>query len=215
MNKAWSFIKSVFKKNFIAGTLVLVPIFVTFWVLKVIVVWADNFVISFLPARFQPEVMYGRSIPGLGILVTILLIIFAGLFTRLYLGRKLVKLGDIIISKIPIGRSVYTIMKEFLYGIFNRDKERFKGVALIEWPRKGCHMFGFITGYRTSLLPGESSKKWVSMFVPTTPNPTSGFYVMLPEEDVKPMDITIDHAFKILITAGFITTNEGKVSVKK
>lgn len=208
MNKFWLFLKSVFKKNFIAGTLVLVPIFVTFWVLKIIVVWADGFVISFLPARFHPEALYGRSIPGLGIVATVALILFAGLLTRLYFGRKIVKLGDIIISKIPIGRSVYTIMKEFLSGIFNRDKERFKGVALIEWPRKGCYMFGFITGYRKSLLNKESPAKWVSMFVPTTPNPTSGFYVMLPEEDVKPLDITIDHAFKILITAGFITTDK-------
>jgi len=207
MTKFWLFLKGVFKKNFIAGTLVLVPIFVTVWVLKIITVWADTFFISLLPSQFQPEIIYGRRIPGLGILITIVFIIMAGLVTRLYLGRKLVKLGDKIISKIPIGRSVYMIIKEFLSGVLTQDKEKFKRVVVVEWPRKGSYMMGFITGKPSPIMKLDSDKEWVNLFIPTSPNPTTGFYVMLPKEEVKIVDMGADKAFKTIISSGLASSN--------
>lgn len=207
MKKFWLLLKGVFKKNFIAGTLVLVPIFVTVWVLKIIAIWADTFFISLLPSQFQPETIYGRRIPGLGILITIIFIIIAGLITRLYLGKKLVKLGDKIISKIPIGRSVYMIIKEFLSGVLTQDKEKFKRVVLIEWPRKGSYMMGFITGKPAPIMKLDSEKEWVNLFIPTSPNPTTGFYVMLPKEEVKILEMGADKAFKTIISSGLASSN--------
>lgn len=207
MTKFWILLKGVFKKNFIAGTLVLVPIFVTVWVLKIIAVWADTFFISALPTSFHPETLYGRKIPGMGIFITVVFILFTGLITRLYLGRKLVKLGDKIISKIPIGRSVYSIIKEFLSGVLTQDKEKFKRVALIEWPRKGSYMMGFITGNPSSLLKPDDTKEWVNLFIPTSPNPTTGFYVMFPKEEVKILDMGADKAFKTIISSGMSGSN--------
>lgn len=207
MKKFWDFLKGVFKKNFIAGTLVLVPIFVTIWVLKVIVVWADTFFISVLPTSFQPETLYGRKIPGMGILVTVVFILFAGVITRLYLGRKLVKLGDKIISKIPIGRSVYMIIKEFLSGVLTQDKEKFKRVVLVEWPRKGSYMMGFITGKPSPLVKPDDTKEWVNLFIPTSPNPTTGFYVIIPKEEIKILEMGADKAFKTIISSGLAGSN--------
>jgi uncharacterized membrane protein len=210
MKKLWDFLKGAFKKNFIAGTLVLVPIFATVWVLKVIVVWADTFFISILPASFRPETFYGRKIPGMGILVTVVFVLFAGLITRLYLGRKLVRLGDKIISRIPIGRSIYMIIKDFLSSFLSQDKEKFKRVALIEWPCKGTYMMGFVTGRPLPSFKLGVEKEWVNLFIPTSPPPTTGFYVIFPKDEVKILEMGVDSAFKTIISSGLAGSDYGQ-----
>ncbi|PIU54892.1 MAG: hypothetical protein COS89_08825 [Deltaproteobacteria bacterium CG07_land_8_20_14_0_80_38_7] len=200
-------LKDAVKKNLIAGTLVLLPIIGTLWVLTLLVQWADSFVISLLPMRFHPETLYGAELPGLGILVTIGLIMIAGLITRLYIGRKLVSLGDKIFSKIPVGRSVYSVIKEFLTGVLGNNDQRFKQVALVEWPRKGCKMLAFVTGF-TPGFEKNNTQKEISLFLPTAPNPTSGFFIILPEEDVKILNMSVDTAFKIIISGGIVSGSE-------
>ncbi len=207
MSNLWKITKQAFKKNLIAGMLVLLPIFATIWILKVIVIWLDTFILSFIPYRIQPQNLYGIDIPGLGIIVTILVVILVGIFTRLYIGRKLVDLGDRIFSKIPIGKSVYAVTKDFLTGVFSDKDQRFKSVALVEWPRKGCNMFAFVTG-RTKALKGNLDETWVTLFLPTSPNPTSGFYIMLPEKDVTPLEISTDKAFKSIVSAGMSVSKD-------
>jgi len=209
MNQIWQAVKAIFKKYFIAGTLVLVPIIVTIWVLKAITIWADSFIISLVPSRILPPSIYERIIPGFGLVVTIGLILITGILTRLYFGKKLVSLGDLIISKIPIGRSIYNIIKQFLSEVLTRDKKRFRGVALIEWPRKGTYMLGFITGDPISAVRKLRPGPWVSIFIPTTPNPTSGFFFMVPENEVVPLDISVDYAFKLIISGGIVTQDNG------
>ncbi len=205
MKQIWIAVKEIFKKYFIAGTLVLIPIIVTIWVLKAITLWADSFIISLVPSQLLPPFLYKRVIPGVGLIVTIGLILITGIFTRLYFGKKLVSLGDRIMSKIPIGRSVYNVIKQFLSEILTRDKKRFRGVALIEWPRKGCYALAFITGDPIPALEKVGQGPWVNIFIPTTPNPTSGFFIMLPKSEVVPLDISIDYAFKLIISGGIVT----------
>lgn len=202
-----NFIKNAFKKNFIAGTLVLLPIIITVWILKELVVWADSFAISMLPAKMHPYAILGKDVPGLGIIVTIILVLFVGLLTRLYIGKKIVSLGDKIFARIPIGRSVYALIKEFLTAILGSNNEKFKSVVLVEWPRKGSYMLAFVTGYPKPFV-GDQIGKWVSLFVPTTPNPTSGFFIMLPESEVKAIPMSIDTAFKIIVSGGVAGINE-------
>jgi len=205
MKKIWDAILAVFKKYFIAGALVLVPIIVTIWVLKAITLWADSFIISLIPARFIPSCIYQKIVPGFGLAVTIGLILITGIVTRLYFGKKLVELGDFIISKIPIGRSVYNVIKQFLSEILTHDRKRFRGAALIEWPREGTYMLGFITGEPIPALAKVLKGPWVNIFIPTTPNPTTGFFIMLSKDKVVPLDLSVDHAFKLIISGGIVS----------
>lgn len=205
MKQIWEAVKAIFKKYFIAGTLVLIPIIVTIWVLKAITIWADSFIISLIPTQLLPQSIYERVVPGVGLVVTIGLILITGVLTRLYFGKKLVSLGDLIMSKIPIGRSIYNVIKQFLSEILTRDKKRFRGVALIQWPKQGTYMLGFVTGDPILSLKKLGPGPWVNIFIPTTPNPTSGFFVMLPQSEVVPLDISIDYAFKLIISGGIVT----------
>lgn len=214
MKKLWDGLKAVFKKYFIAGTLVLVPIIATIWVLKAITLWADSLIISLIPSGLLPATFFERAIPGVGLIATIALILIVGIFTRLYFGKKLVELGDLIISKIPIGRGIYNVIKQFLSEILTQDKKRFRGVALIEWPKKGTYMLGFITGEPIIALSKLGSGPWINIFIPTTPNPTSGFFVMLPKDEVVPLDISIDYAFKLIISGGIVTNEHQDSSTK-
>ena len=207
MSEIWKKTRQAFKKNLIAGMLVLLPIFATIWFLKVFAIWMDSFILSFIPQRFQPQIVYGIDIPGLGIVVTVLVVLLVGVFTRLYIGNKMVKLGDYIFSKIPIGRSVYSVTKDFLTGVFSETDQRFKSVALVEWPRPGCHMLAFVTG-RSKALKGDPAETWVTLFLPTSPNPTSGFYIMLPEKDVMRLNMSTDKAFKLIVSAGVVSNED-------
>ncbi len=207
MKKIWETLLAIFKKYFIAGALVLVPIIVTIWVLKAIALWADSFILSLIPSGLKPEIFLEKTIPGVGIAVTIAITLLVGVITRLYFGKKLLKLGDLIISKIPIGRGVYNIVKQFLSEILTQDKKKFKGVALVQWPRAGTYMIGFITGEPPAFLARAGEGPWVNVFIPTTPNPTSGFYVVFPKKDIVPLDISVDHAFKLIISGGIFSQN--------
>jgi uncharacterized membrane protein len=209
MKKIWETLTAIFKKYFIAGALVLVPIIATIWVLKSIALWADSFIIALIPSGLKPEKFLEGTIPGIGIVVTIALTLLTGVLTRLYFGKQIVKLGDRIISKIPIGRGVYNIVKQFLSEILTQDKKRFRGVCLVEWPREGMYMLAFITGDPLPQVHNIKPGPWMSLFIPTTPNPTSGFFVMLPQEKVVPLDISVDHAFKLIISGGIVTQTNG------
>lgn len=208
MKKIWETMAAIFKKYFIAGALVLVPIIVTIWVLKGIALWADSLIISLIPSGLKPERFLERTIPGFGIAVTIALTLLTGVLTRVYFGKQIVRLGDRIISRIPIGRSIYNVVKQFLSEIVGRDKKRFRGVCMVEWPREGMYMLAFITGDPITAVNKIRPGPWISLFIPTTPNPTSGFYVMLPQDKVVPLDLSIDLAFKLIISGGIVTAND-------
>ena len=192
------------KRLFFSGLAVLVPIVVTIWLLKFIVVYADGFMLSFLPGKFQPKELFGYPLPGVGILVTFTLIIIVGALTRLYIGRFFVNLGDKIISKIPLGRSIYGAMKQFVGAISASGKGRLKQVVAVEYPRKGCYVIGFPTSEAIKEISELDNDTWVNVFVPTTPNPTSGFLIMVPEKDMIPLHMSVDEAFKLLISGGFV-----------
>ncbi len=200
----WKTLRSLFKKYFIAGTLVLVPVALTIWVLKTIIVWADDFIASLLPATIQPSFLGSERIPGAGLVLTIAAILIVGVFTRLYLGRKLFALGDYIISKIPFGNTIYSTLKQILATAFTPGSEKFKGVCLVEFPRKGSFALAFITGTVAANLSPSSDVPHLTVFVPTTPNPTSGFMLILPESEVRVLDLSIEDASKIIISGGLL-----------
>jgi len=200
----WNTIKTLFKKYFIAGTLVLVPVAGTIWILKAVIMWADGFFVSLLPKFLQPSILSTHRIPGVGLVLTIAIVLAVGVFARLYLGKKLIALGDSIINKIPFGRSVYGTLKQILHTAFTPSDQKFKGVCLVEYPKENSFAFAFITGESTPESSPDVAKKYLRVFIPTTPNPTSGFLLIMPEDKVKILDLTIEEASKIIISGGLL-----------
>lgn len=197
-------LKTLFKKYMLAGTAILVPLIGTYLILKFIIVSADEMMMSVLPTRFQPQALFGHNVPGLGLIATLVLIFIVGILTRLYIGNLVVSIGDKIISKIPLGRSIYGGIKQFMSSILTSNADKFRSVVAVEYPRRECWVLGFLTSDCEDELKGLSNEKMVNVFVPTTPNPTSGFLIMVPVNETKKLDMKIDEAFKLLISGGII-----------
>jgi uncharacterized membrane protein len=200
--------EKIFKKYFLAGLAVLMPLVITFLILRFLIVWTDELVLSLLPERVWPRELIGVDIPGLGIIVTIVLILFIGMLTRLFIGRKLVKLGDYIISKIPLGAGIYNATKQFMNTFISDKDQQFKSVVVVEYPRRGSWVMGFVTKHPEKHILSVDDREWVTIFIPTTPNPTSGFLIMVPQEETRAVDITTEQAFKFIISAGYLQGEE-------
>ena len=197
-------IKKLFKRYFAAGLLVFVPLILTIMILQGIIKYADVILINILPDAVLPENLFGFHIQGLGLVATVIFILFAGFLTRVYIGKRMILWGELLMEKIPVGRSIYSGIKQFMQTFFS-DNSQFKGVALVEFPRRDCWTVGFITGEAVPELQQLSiQQKWVSVFVPTAPSPVNGFLIMLPESDIKPINMTIDHAFKLILSGGIV-----------
>jgi len=208
-------IYSFFKQNILAGVLVTVPFGLTFLILYKLGAWIVS-LLSAAPARLiggylaeLPGGLYEASLFLIGLIGTLLVVLFIGAVARNFIGRKLVGFGEAIITKIPLSRTIYVATKQVINTLFvGTGIKNLKRVALLEFPRKGVYSIGFITG---SLEPGvhqnQSDKRLLSVFVPTSPNPTTGYYVMLPEEEVTELPIAIEEAFKIIMSGGLATNN--------
>lgn len=184
------------KGYFLTGLLVLVPILVTFFLLY----QALNQIDQLLPYR----VLGIPQIPGLGIIFIVLLIILTGLATRNYVGRKLFTWGEQLVSKIPIISRIYEGIKQIIQTFFSDNGELFKKVVLIEYPRKGIYSIAFFTQDTRGLVQEAIEDDVVSVFLPTTPNPTSGFLLFVPKKDVRELHMSIEEAMKLVVSGGAI-----------
>ena len=200
------------RQNFLAGILVLVPFGLTTIILYKLGKWIIAF-LSAAPARFLrpledlPHSFFQVTTFSIGLLATFLIVLFIGTIARNFIGRKLVSFGESLIGRIPLARTVYIATKQIIETLFfSAGFKSFRRVALFEYPRAGIHSIGFITG---SLEPkqhhNETGQKLYSIFVPTTPNPTSGYYIMVPQEDVTELNISVEDAFKLIVSAGIAT----------
>jgi uncharacterized membrane protein len=194
-------IKDFFKKYFLTGLLVIIPVWATFYVLKAILGWIDDM----LGPRLAQYI--GLKIPGLGIITLVLLILLVGVLSANYIGRRFVKYSDTLLQRVPLVRGVYTTVKKIMETF--SMKHNFHGVALVEYPRKGCYSVGFVTGD----VRGESvgmTGKLVTVFVPTTPNPTAGFLLILPVDEVTQLDMTVEEGMKFIISIGLVPMHDVK-----
>ena len=214
-------ISSFFRQNILTGILVTVPFILTLFILYTIGKWIIAFVNSKaqiftggLLDQLHPVI--SQTITFLiGVLVTLLIVLIVGAVARNFLGRKLVGFGEQLITKIPLARTIYIAIKQIIETLFmGTGMKNLKRVAMFEYPRKGIYSIGFITG---TLPPGmhhnQTDKTLVSIFVPTTPNPTSGYYIMIPQEEVKELSISVEDAFRIIMSAGLAASqidNGGK-----
>lgn len=188
------------RRAFLAGLLVLVPLGVTAWVVWLLVD-VMNRVGDLIPAAWHPEALIGVSLPGTGLLVAFLAILLVGVATENFVGRRLVSLYEAVLLRVPILSSVYVTVKQLLEQLVDTERG-FERVVLVQWPREGAWALAFMTG--SAFVEIEGVERMVNVFLPTTPNPTTGFYFMVPERDVVPTEMSVEQAFKVLMSAGIV-----------
>lgn len=192
-----------FRRYLVAGILVWLPLGVTLLLLRVIVGIMDR-TLLWLPKQYQPEELLGFEIPGLGILLTILLLLVTGLLATNFVGSAFIGGWESLMERIPVVRSIYSAAKKFLEIIFSDSGSAFKKVLLIEYPRKGTYSLAFQTSAELGEVQSRTGEEVVSCFVPTTPNPTSGFIIIVPKKDVTVLDMEVDEALKMIISLGVV-----------
>jgi uncharacterized membrane protein len=196
--------RSRLKMYFITGLLVVVPVALTGYILWILISLMDG-VLNVLPSKLHPNTYLPFRMPGLGLIMTVILILLTGMVTRSVLGKKVVSLGEWAVGKIPMVRNIYNALKQLTEAIFMPRSEGFRRVVLIEYPRKGIFSLGFVTGVTRGETQQKTQSQVINVFVPTTPNPTSGYYIMVPEQDAWPLKMSVEDAFKIIISGGMVT----------
>lgn len=201
------------RKYFISGLLVWMPIIITVFVIKFLVDLLSKSLLL-LPHYLQPDTLLGFHIPGIGVILTLLVILSTGLFAANFIGIKLVQLGDSLMGRIPLVRSVYTGVKQVTETLFKPGGQSFRKVLMVEYPCPGVWSIAFQTGEVSDEIEGAVGEdSMVSYFIPTTPNPTSGFLMMAPKAKVKELDISVDQALKFVISLGVV--QPGAIPIKQ
>lgn len=192
------------RKYFITGLLILVPLAITLWVLNLIVGTMDQSLLL-LPERWRPEALIGFHIPGLGTILTLLIIFLTGLATRNFVGKQVVKAWESILTRIPVVNSIYSSVKQVSDTLFSSSGNAFRKAVLVQYPRQGSWTIAFLTGVPGGDVRNHLHGDYISLYVPTTPNPTSGFFLMVPRADTIELDMSVDEALKYIVSMGVVS----------
>lgn len=207
----------MFRRYFLTGLLIWVPVGITLWVLDLIITTLDMS-LALLPSTWQPVAVFGRHLPGIGAVLTLLVIFATGVLATNFLGQRLVRLWESLLSRIPIVRTIYSSVKQVSDTLLSPQGNAFRKALLVEYPRQGSWTIAFQTGtpaeevrlrVAAALPPGAgrdagAGAEMVSVYVPTTPNPTSGFFLMLRREDTIELDMSVDDALKYIVSMGVV-----------
>ena len=201
------------RNYFISGLLFWVPLALTVLVIKFFLELINNLV----PQKYLPEAIFNldTTIPGSGIILVLIVILITGVLVTNILGRKLVELWEKVLNKIPGFRNVYNVLKKVSDTVFNTSTESFRKAFLIQYPSKGIWVIAFQSGDYRGEAESIIGEEIMNLFVPTTPNPTSGFFVMMAKKDAFELDMSVEEAFKLVISAGVVTPNSVKIKDKK
>ena len=194
------------KKYFITGLLIWIPLVITIWVLKLVVDMLDQ-TLLLLPLALRTENWLGMHIPGLGVLLTLLIVFLTGAVTANFIGQRLVYFWNEILHRIPVVSSIYSSVKQVSDTLFSSSGEAFRKALLVQWPREGMWTIAFLTGIPGGDVINHLQGDYVSVYVPTTPNPTGGYFVMMPRKDVIELDMSVDTALKYVISMGVASPN--------
>ena len=194
---------AAFRRWLLAGLLVLVPLAITLAVLNWIVGTLDQ-TLQILPETWRPDKLIGVHIPGFGVLLTLSIVLLIGGITSNFLGKKLVTWGDALLNRIPIVRSIYSSVKQVSDTVFSENGNAFRRALLVQWPREGVWTIGFQTGTPGGDVINHLAGDYVSVYVPTTPNPTGGYFVMLKREDCIELKMSVDEALTYVISMGVV-----------
>ena len=187
----------------IAGLLIWIPITVTVWVVRFVARILDQSLLL-LPPSWRPEAIVGAYVPGVGIALSLLLLFLTGVLVRNFFGRQIVAGAESLMRRIPVIGAVYSGAKTFSETVLTDQGKSFKQVVMVEFPRKGVFSIGFITSDNLEEAQAKTAQDVTCVFVPTTPNPTTGFIILVPRDEVVRMDMTVDEAFKMLLTLGVV-----------
>ncbi|MBT8445462.1 MAG: DUF502 domain-containing protein [Gammaproteobacteria bacterium] len=192
-----------FRRYLVAGLLVWVPLGVTIFILNLFVGIMDRSLLL-LPVAYRPENLIGMKIPGLGILLTFIVVMLTGFLVANIVGRKFVGFWEGALNRIPLVRSIYSASKNFTEVLFTDTSQAFKKVLLIQYPRKGVYSLCFQTSTELAEIQARTTDDVICVFVPTTPNPTSGFIIMVPRADTIELDMDVESALKMVVSLGVV-----------
>ena len=191
------------RRYLVTGLVLWVPLGITIWVLALIVSTLDQ-TLLLIPQRYRPEAVLGFSIPGLGVLLTLVILLVTGILTRNFIGQRLLKGWDGILRRIPIVRSIYSGVKQVSDTLFSDTGQAFRKALLIEFPGPGSYTIAFMTGTPSGEISERIPGELVSVYVPTTPNPTSGYFLLLPRQNTQELDMSVDDALKYIVSMGVV-----------
>ncbi|MHB8742840.1 MAG: DUF502 domain-containing protein [Sulfuricaulis sp.] len=199
------------RRYLVAGLLIWVPLGVTLLIVTSLVGVMDR-TLLLLPSRIQPEHLLGFRIPGLGLVLTTITVLVTGMIATNLFGMQLVTIAEKLVQRIPVVRSIYGAVKQVTVSMFSSDKS-FHKVVLVEYPRLGMWTLAFQTGAGAQEVRNKTGRNVANIFVPTTPNPTSGFFLMVPQEDVIELDMSVDDGLKMLLSVGVVVPEHKKANV--
>ena len=194
------------RASFLTGLVVIAPVALTVWLVWALIGWVDSVVLPLVPYTFQPEKYIGINLRGIGVIIFLIFTVFVGWIAKGLIGKSLINFAESLVDRMPVVRTIYSGVKQIAETVFAQSERSFEKACLIQYPRKGIWAIGFIS----TTAKGEVSKRaetggeLMSIFVPTTPNPTSGFLLFFPAEDVIELDMSVEEAAKLVISAGLV-----------
>jgi uncharacterized membrane protein len=195
---------------FLAGVLITAPISLTLYLAWLFISFIDTQVSAILPPNLNPETYLPFSVPGIGLLLVFVALTLIGGFTAGYIGRLLVRASEMILARMPVIRSVYGAIKQIFETVLANQSSAFRDVVLIEYPRRGIWSLAFVTGKTEGEVQNLTEDETINIFVPTTPNPTSGFLLFVPRRDLIVLDMTVEEGIKMVVSAGIVTPPDGR-----
>lgn len=195
------------RKYFITGLLILVPLAITAWVLNLVISTMDQSLL-FVPERWQPRTLFGFNIPGLGTLLTVVIIFLTGLLTNNLVGNYVLRVWEKLLKRIPLVNSLYSSVKQVSDTLLSSSGNAFRKAVMIPYPHQNSYTIAFLTGTPGGDVKNHLVGDYVSVYVPTTPNPTSGFFLMMARKDVVELDMTVDAALKYIVSMGVVAPED-------
>ena len=203
------------RTNLLAGILVTAPIGITFYLAWLIITWIDARVTPIIPVKYNPETYLPFSIPGLGLLIAIVVLIIIGAFTKGFIGRWWLKTAEQILARMPVIRSVYGAVKQIFETILKQQSNAFRQVVLFEYPRRGSWAIGFLTGQTEGEVQSITEDEVLNVFLPTTPNPTSGYLLFIPKKELVFLSMTVEEGIKMVVSGGIVTPPDRRSAAQK
>lgn len=194
------------RNNFLTGLIIVAPVVITIYLTWTIITFVDDLVVPLVPQVYNPRTYIDYDIPGFGLFIFIVFTTVVGYFTKNLFGRQLIRLGESWVDRMPVVRTIYNALKQIVETVLSQSSASFQKACLVEYPRKGLWAIAFISTQTKGEIPGRAGEeRMVSVFLPTTPNPTSGFLLFVPAQDVVELDMTVEEAAKLVISAGLVT----------
>jgi len=190
---------------FLTGIVVSAPVGITIWLIWLFVAFVDQSVVPLIPDAYHPSDVLGVSVPGIGVIVVLLVVTFIGFTVTNFFGRYMIRLGERFVSRVPVVRTIYGVLKQIFDAVLAQSEGAFREVVLIEYPRRGIWVIGFITSITQGEVQRVTPDDMVNVFLPTTPNPTSGFLLFVPRQDCRTLNMSVEEGVKLVISGGIVS----------